>query len=88
MPDNASFDLTRAFVIVTEALEKIANQAVCVNMDGDDGNERMLKDILQIADNALDKTKPGLSKLSDNKNITDNSNPASSHASENFLTRT
>jgi hypothetical protein len=45
------------------ALEQISSQAVCVNMDGDDGNERMLKDVLQIADDTLDTTKPAFSEL-------------------------
>ena len=35
------------------ALAKISGQAVCVNMDGDDGNEQFLKSIYEIAETFL-----------------------------------
>jgi hypothetical protein len=53
MTNNSDTDLVRACDQMREALQKIAGQAVCVNMDGDAGNERMLKYIQDIADEAL-----------------------------------
>lgn len=51
-----SHDLSRPCQQMRQALEQISNQAVCVNMDGDEGNERMLKYIMEVADNALAAT--------------------------------
>lgn len=39
------------------ALDEIEGQAVCVNMDGDEGNERMLKHIYEIAHKATTKAR-------------------------------
>ena len=54
--ERADARLARAEKIIAEqraVIEKINNQAVCFNMDGDAGNERMLRDIATISEAAL-----------------------------------
>lgn len=46
-------DMEERCDVLADALQEIAGQAVCVNMDGDKGNEQMLAHILGIADAAL-----------------------------------
>ena len=47
--ESDDYRLHKAASDLVAALDQIEGQAVCVNMDGDQGNERMLKHIAEIA---------------------------------------
>ena len=59
MEDHGRADDAEAQVTALRtALDKVDSQAACMNMDGDEGNARMLLEIYNIADAALKATTP------------------------------